>query len=180
MRIVCISLAAALVVGAAQAQQPGQQSPDALGKVYACAPVTDPQARLACFDAAVAGLRAAETQGEFAAVDAARVRQIERDAFGFSLPSLPRLGLPGGRRGSDGAAVSEQPQSQAMKIARLGRFDGRRSFTMENGQVWVLIESTDNRNAEPGASVTIRKAALGSFLMSFEAGGPALRVRRAQ
>jgi hypothetical protein len=179
MRAIILAMAAATCLATPAHAQPARaQSPEALAKVYACTSITDAAARLACFDAAVAGMRSAEAGGEFAAVDAARVRQIERETFGFSLPSLPRLGFPGGRR--DDGDAAEPPQSQAMKIARLGRFDGREAFTMENGQVWIALEAKDNRNARPGADVTIRKASLGSYLMSFDAGGPALRVRRVQ
>lgn len=175
MRAVCFSVAlAACAMGVAHAQQaPGDAN--VMGGVYACANITEPQARLACFDSAVAALKTAEARGEFAAVDANRVRQIERDAFGFSLPSLPRLGLPGRRD-----AEEEQIQTQVMKIARRGRFEGKPSFTMENGQVWVVLEGRENRNLLDGAEVTIRRASLGSYLLSAEKGGPAQRVRRAQ
>jgi len=181
MRAVCIWLVMAVTIsGAASAQTAsGDQSPEALAKVYACATIGEAQARLACFDAAVAGLRTAETTGEFAAVDAARVREIERESFGFSLPSLPRLGLPGARR-ADGTVVAEQPSAQTMKIERTGRIDGNPTFIMDNGQVWSVIVTQQNRNARPGATVTVRKASLGSFLLSAEGGGPALRVRRVQ
>lgn len=174
MRAVCFSVAvAACAMGAAHAQQaPGDGN--VMGGVYACAEIADAQARLACFDKTVAALKAAETRGEFAAVDAGRVRQIERDAFGFTMPSLPRLGLPGRRD------ENEQIQTQAMKIERLGRFDGHPSFTMDNGQVWVVLEGRENRNLRQGAQVTIRRASLGSYLLSSENGGPAQRVRRAQ
>jgi hypothetical protein len=183
MRPVFMSLVATLAcAGAAAAQEsPATASPpNVLAKVYACAAVPEAQARLACFDAEVAALRTAETEGQFAAVDATRARQIQRESFGFSLPSLPQLGLPTFRRPSEGGPPEENLDSQSMKIARLGRFDGRTSFIMENGQVWVLVEAQENRNAKAGAEVNIRKAALGSFLMSVEAGGRALRVRRAQ
>lgn len=182
MRTVFTSLAALLLltgVAAAQtAPEPGQ-SPEALAKVYACARIAVAEERLACFDAAVAGLRTAETTGEFAAVDANRVREIQRESFGFSLPSLPRLGLPGTRR-ADGTVVAEAPSSQTMKVVRAGRMDGNPTFTMDNGQVWAVIVTQENRNVRPGAVVTVRKAALGSYLMSAEAGGAALRVRRVQ
>jgi len=182
MRTLLISMiVAACATGAARAEQApaGAQSPEAMNKVYACAEIADAQQRLACFDAAVAGMKTAETRGDFAAVDANRVRQIQRESFGFMLPSLPRLGLPSARRTTDDAA-EELPQSQAMTIARTSRFDGRNSFVMDNGQVWVLLDTQSNRFAREGAAVTVRKATLGSYLMSVEAGGPALRVRRAQ
>jgi len=183
MRAVCISLFVAFSFAGTAMAQPapaqGAQSPEALAKVYACATLTEPDKRLACFDAAVAGLRTAENTGEFAAVDANRVREIERESFGFSLPSLPRLGLPGTRR-ADGTVVTEAPSVQTMKIVRLGRLDGNPTFTMDNGQVWAVIVAQENRLARPGAVVTVRKASLGSYLLSVEAGGSALRVRRVE
>ena len=51
---------------------------------------------------------------------------------------------------------------------------------MSNGQVWVLVDTDDNRLARAGAAVTIKRAAVGSFLMKVDAGGAAVRVRRAQ
>lgn len=184
MRALFMSLLTVLALtGAAAAQQTApapRSSPEVLAKVYACAAVADPQARLACFDAEVATLKSAESQGQFAAVDANRARQIQRESFGFSLPSLPQLGLPTFRRSGEGADAEDSLESQSMKIARLSRFDGRASFIMDNGQVWVRVDTEENRNARTGAGVTIRKAALGSFLMSVDGGGRALRVRRAQ
>jgi hypothetical protein len=176
-----LALAAAGVAAAQPAPQP--QSPEAIAKVYACAAIADPAQRLACYDAAVGAMKTAESQGEFAAVDAAGVRQIEREAFGFSLPSLPRLALPSLRRGNGtgtAAAPVERTAELSMTIARVGRFDGRQSFVMDNGQVWVLLDSQGNRLARPGAAVTVKRASLGSYLMSVEAGGAALRVRRAE
>jgi hypothetical protein len=67
-----------------------------------------------------------------------------------------------------------------MKIARLGRLDGNQTFIMDNGQVWAVIVAEENRRARPGATVTVRKASLGSYLLSVENGGAALRVRRVE
>jgi multidrug efflux pump subunit AcrA (membrane-fusion protein) len=176
MRTLSIAAALAASVSLAHAQSPSQ-SPEVLAKVYACAGIAEGSERLACFDAAVAALKQAEGQGQFAAVDADRVQQIEREAFGFSLPSLPRLGLPGFRR--EGGAV-ERTAELAMTIKRVGRFDGRPAYIMQNGQIWAAVDSETNRNAKPGAAVTVKRASLGSFLMSFERGGAALRVRRVE
>ena len=177
----CLVLGAALALAApasAQPQLPNPASPEVIQKVYACAVVAEAAARLACFDAAVGALKAAETQGQFAAVDAAGVRQLEREAFGFSLPSLPRLTLPS--FGRNDAAPDATTAELALTIARRGSFDGRPSYVMNNGQVWVLVDTDDNRLARPGAAVTIKRGAVGSYLMKVEAGGAAVRVRRAQ
>lgn len=168
------------LAGPASAQPAPPQAPEVVAKVYACAEIADPAARLACFDAAVGAMKSAQTQGQFAAVDAAGVRQIEREAFGFSLPSLPRLGLPGFSLRRDDDAGAERTAEMGMTIARTGRFDGRPSFVMDNGQVWVTIGSETNRLARAGGKVTIKRASMGSYLMSVDAGGTSLRVRRAE
>lgn len=173
--------ALAVCVTQAGAQPAAQgQSPEAIAKVYACSEVADAAARLACFDTAVAGMKAAESQGQFAAVDAAGVRQIEREAFGFSLPSLPRLAFPNLLGASGGAAEAERTAEMRMTIARVGRYDGHIAFVMDNGQTWIQVDSDGNRLARAGRAVTVKRAALGSYLMSVEAGGPAMRVRRAE
>ncbi|MFN0114802.1 MAG: hypothetical protein ACKVPY_09020 [Paracoccaceae bacterium] len=187
MRPFKLASAATLLVlvlaGPASAQPAPPQAPEVVAKVYACTEIADAAARLACFDAAVGAMKSAQTQGQFAAVDAAGVRQIEREAFGFSLPSLPRLGLPGfplRREGATAAVEAERTAELGMTIARVGRFDGRPSFVMDNGQVWVTVGNETNRLARAGGKVTIKRASMGSYLMSVDAGGTSLRVRRAE
>ena len=57
------------------------------------------------------------------------------------------------------------------------RADGRGVFTMSNGQIWVQVDGQTPRRVRAGDQATIRRAALGSFLMSLPH-GPAVRVRR--
>lgn len=192
MRFVLASLCiAALAASAASAQQP-PATPGVLDQVYACAEIADETQRLACYDGAVGRLREAQTTGNLVAVDRAQAEDIDRDAFGFSLPSLGRL-FGGGARESASAAASSTPSPSArppalervdamqLEIARVVmRRDGTASFTMTNGQVWSQIDNESPRNARAGGQVTIRRASMGSYLMSVEAGGPALRVRRTQ
>ena len=181
MRASSIPLALALgtvLLGApaARAQPAPPASPEVMQKVYACAAIADTTARLACYDAAVGELKAAEAKGDFAAVDAAGVHRLEREAFGFSMPSLPRLGLPGFTHTAEAA----QADNVAMTIRRVGHMDGHVAFVMDNGQTWLSIDDTkENLHARSGAPVEIRRASLGSYLMKVMAGGAALRVRRA-
>ena len=164
----------ALFAAAAAAQTPPLQRAGALDQVFACAAVTGETERLACYDQAVGRLRQAETSGEVVTVDRAQAEEIERDAFGFSLPSLPRLF--GRERGAEPAFTELR-----LEIARVeSRPNLPARFTMSNGQVWTQIGTEAVRNVRPGGAVTVRRAALGSFLMSVEAGGAAIRVRRTQ
>jgi len=175
MRIVLASLCFIALAGPATAQQ--DQTPQVLDEVYACAEVADEAARLACYDAAVGRLREAQNSGNLVAVDREQAREIERDAFGFSLPSLPRIF---GRSGDGGDAI-ETVAEMRLEIASVQRRrHGPATFTMTNGQVWVQIDDENARNAREGGSVTIRRASFNSFLMSVDAGGPAIRVRRQQ
>jgi hypothetical protein len=157
------------------AQQP-DNTPPVLDEVYACASISEAEARLACYDAAVGRLREAQTSGNLVAVDRQQAQEIERDAFGFHLPSLPRIF---GRNSNEPAA--ETVAEMRLEIASVvRRRNGPATFTMTNGQIWTQIDDENARNAREGGTVTIRRATFGSFLMSVDAGGPAIRVRRSQ
>lgn len=173
MRIVLASLCFVALTASAAAQET-DPTPEVLDQVYACANIADEAQRLSCYDQAVGRLREAQTSGNLVAVDREQAREIERDAFGFSLPSLPRIF--GRDRNEDGAEQVAAMQLQIASVVR--RRNGPAVFTMSNGQVWVQIDDENARNAREGGAVTIRRASMGSYLMSVEAGGPAIRVRR--
>lgn len=174
MRVVLTSLCFIAFASAASAQE-GGQTPAVLDQVYACAGVSGETERLACYDAAVGRLREAQTAGNLVAVDRQAAEQIEREAFGFSLPNLPRIF---GRGIADNEDLS-QMQMQIQQIDR-PRGGGAVRMTMTNGQVWTQTDDLAARNLREGRNVTVRNAALGTFLMSVEGGGAAVRVRRTQ
>lgn len=166
--------------GMALAQTQTAAVPEPLTAAYACRAITTDAERLACYDQAVGRLQQAQEAGDFAAVDAASVRQLERESFGFSLPSLPRLGLPSFRNGTNGEPAPTV-ETLTFEISRVIQSpSGRNAYIMSNGQVWRQIDTEPNRQLRSGAQVTVRRASLGSFLMTTAAGGPAVRVRREQ
>jgi hypothetical protein len=67
-------------------------------------------------------------------------------------------------------------ESRIVHIKNLAH--GRRQITLKNGQVWKQLESRSRPRLEPGVQVRIRRAALGSFLLSRPDTGGALRVKR--
>jgi hypothetical protein len=182
---------------AAQTQTaPPNDTPAALARVYACAQVSDERERLACYDAAVGRLRQAETRGEFAGIDRERARVVERETFGFRLPSLGRI-LPrfgGGRTAAaDTAAAPDAPPTAAAASASsdsglaelqmvvdrvVERPLGYHAFVMTNGQVWAQVQPGRVGNVRAGSNVTVRRAMLGSFMLTSERGGAGHRVRR--
>jgi hypothetical protein len=158
---------------AAIAQTAAPPTPDAVSAVFACASVQSEEERLSCYDSAVANMQRAQTQGDLVAVDRAQVRTIQRESFGFSLPSISGL-LPNLARQE--ADTVEQLEMQVTRIT--DRANGRHAFVMNNGQVWTQVEAQRVYNIREGDTITVRRAALGSYLLSPARGGAAHRVRR--
>lgn len=170
MRVVALALALSLSSPAA-AQTAGETTPESLSAAYRCAEIAEDAARLACYDQAINRLRQAESQGQIVAVDRAQAETIERDAFGFHLPSLSTL-IP---RFSGGEADIETVDMQVARVVELA--SGRHRFVMSNGQVWTQVDPQSVRNVRPGDNISVRRAALGSFMLSPQHGA-AHRVRR--
>ncbi|MDX2238105.1 MAG: hypothetical protein NW203_11125 [Hyphomonadaceae bacterium] len=175
MRIAAALAAWIMTAVAAQAQTPAPEQPAALDAVYACAAETDDARRLACYDQAVGRLRVAQQEGDFAAISPEQVRRLERESFGFSLPSLPRLVMP--RFGGGEGEAAEALEALQMEIARIEPRGPRVAFRMTNDQVWVQTESRRVAGIRTGDAVTIRRAAMGGYMLVPEHGAPH-RVRR--
>jgi len=186
MRIVLATLAfIAIAVPVAAQQQTPAGNPDALTQVYSCRSITDEAQRLACYDGAVGRLQEAQNTGNLVAVDRGQAQEMDREAFGFSLPSLSRIFGGGSSAGGNNSSATT-PQFERIDEIEMTiesvvhRRNMPSTFRMTNGQVWVQIDSEVARNARQGGTVTVRRASLGSYLMSVDAGGPAIRVRRQQ
>jgi hypothetical protein len=151
------------------------ESPQALRQVYACAAITGETERLACYDAAVGGLQQAETQGRIIAVDRDQAEVLERESFGFSLPSMSRI------FSREASGPAEEPVARVeMTVTRIARYgDGRHAFIMSNGQTWTQIEPQSVSNVDVGDTIAIRRASLGSYMLS-PLHGRGHRVRRAE
>ena len=167
-----IVIAGGLLVADAHAQEPKPVSTQA---IYACAEIADDMARLACYDESVGRLEAAEAAGEVTTISKAEVEEIERDSFGFSLPSIARNVLP--KFGNDEAEKLQEVVFAVESINR--RSNDKIRITLENGQVW---DQSDDKwvyySKKNGAeSAEIKRAALGSFKMKLD-GGRAFRVKR--
>lgn len=169
-------LATAMLLTALPAAADEVASTDA---VYACASLDDDMARLACYDDAVGRLKAAEEAGEVTTVSKAEVEEVQREAFGFSLPSLPKLAMPrfggGEDKDDDGTINSVTTGVASIKTSRINGL----AVTLENGQVW---QQTDTRRVSYSKrkgveEAEVKKASFGSFMMKLD-GGTAFRVKR--
>lgn len=164
-----IGLAAA-TLATAPGQTPPQQRPEMLERLTACRAVTGDAARLACYDAAAAAFDLAERQGELVVIDRAAVDETRRQLFGFEMPTLPRL---------FGAGAGEDLDSIETTLERAALSgENRWIFRLADGSVWRQIDSERVRfRNSPGEPVRVRKASLGSFLMTV-GDSRAVRVRR--
>jgi hypothetical protein len=178
------------VAFAQSGQNPANAAVSPLEPIYVCANKTDPTERLACFDAAVATIRAKEAKSEIVTFDKQRVEKVRREAFGFSLPSLPKLGFPafGAAPKAEGkdqsvaaAAVEEDIEEQSFTVVSTRESAGRVVITLENGQIWRLTEAGElNAPKRPPYKVNIRTAAMGSFILTVEGRNKGYRVRRVE
>ncbi|WP_425529821.1 hypothetical protein [Xanthomonas campestris] len=123
---------------------------------HACASVLDPLPRLACYDASFppsAAVRAAEA--------GRGIREFGRDP----------AHTPATLTGKPPAQVSATVRAVAYQT------DGARVVVLDSQQRWALTESTSRGHLAEGDAVTIRSAAMGSYML-VTPGGVALRARR--
>lgn len=164
-------IAAAAIIASSPASAAAQQErAETLARLTACRAITDGPARLACYDAAVTALDAAERQGEVVVMDRAQIGEARRQLFGFEMPALPRL------FGAEGAAELDSIETTLQSAAQVA--DNRWVFRLADGGVWRQIDSDRvNFRNRPGQAVRVRKASLGSFLLTV-GDSRAVRVRR--
>ena len=174
LRFILGLAAAAALAGAALAEAPVRPEgrAEVLQKLSDCRKIAEPDKRLACYDAAAAGLDQAEAKGDIVVVDRNQARQVRRQAFGFSLPSISLF-----ERGEK----KEEIDTVTGKVAAARESSpGHWTVTLEDGAVWTQIDPDPLAiDPKPGMPVKIRRASMGSFLMTV---GPnrAMRVHRVQ
>lgn len=166
-----LALVAVAPASAGYAQTPASPPrPEVLDRVVACRQITAETARLACYDAAVGSLDQAQRQGDVVVVDRNQVREARRQLFGFSLPSVTLF---------DQGERPEAVESIETTLVRAGLVgDNKWVFTLADQSVWRQIDSERvNFRNRPGEAVRVRRAALGSYLLTVGS-SRAVRVRR--
>jgi hypothetical protein len=164
-----VALAAVPAVSPAK-DQPKPPTPAVVNRVVNCTTVTDPQARLACYDREVAAMNQAEKSGELVAMDRAQVRKTKRSLFGLALPDLGVFG---------DASEDESTIETTIRTVRMNP-DGKYLFDLAEAGRWLQLDSR-NFVIDPkaGQPIRIRRAAMGSYLANVNK-QVAIRVRRVQ
>ncbi|MBX9617293.1 MAG: hypothetical protein Q8S03_09320 [Brevundimonas sp.] len=138
--------------------------------LVACRTVVADADRLGCYDRLVAALDQAEATGEVVVVERGQITEARRALFGFSVNPLPLFA-----RGASEEPI-EAIQS-ALRRASQGS-SGKWLFVLEDGSVWLQTDSNAlGRSPRPGADISVRQGAVGSYLLSVN-GARSVRVRR--
>jgi len=173
-RIMCIAL---LVTACNAAEISAKENSSPLNSIYACTSILNDSERLACFDNAVPVLQVKEKKKEIITIDAEGAKAIERDSFGFSLPSLPKLGLIKPR------SKDVKKPAQVFKVKSLSNRRGKITLVMENNQVWQQTSGDIGYIPKGDLTAKIKPASLGSFFISLtnqdgDTGRKGVRVKR--
>lgn len=158
-----------------------QNDESPLDDIFACADIENNNERWLCYDQQVPLLREREQKQEIVTIDSEKVKEIERDAFGFTLPKLNIL-----RRNKDakadnaGKADKKAKKAKTTKTAKKENKSGEHTFvvtsinrgrsglkiTMEDGQVWQQVTGSTGSAPKGKLSARIKRASFGSFLLS--------------
>ena len=175
-----LSASAALVAGVctpASAQEIDRRKaltapPTIYTDLLACKEIGDSTARLACFDDKVAALQTAMSTNQVVIADRDQVREARRGLFGLT---LPRIKLFDGD-GDEGDQIEQiEGIIQSARTIRTGKW----LIRLEDGGVWQQTEPPRStmRRPKAGDTITIERAALGSFLAKVN-DGRGFKVKR--
>lgn len=163
-----VLLACAATVPAAAKDRLPAGVPTQIKELYACRDITDPAARLACFDREVGELSAADQAREITFTDRETAKKARRGLFGFNFPKL------GGIFGGDEDEVKEiETTIRSVSVDRSGKY----TLTMEDDAVWVQLDGSSPRQPKPGQKVKIKVATMGSYFATID-GGRTIRMKR--
>jgi hypothetical protein len=154
----------------ARAATPAPTRAPAVQAVIDCRKLADSAQRLACYDATVDSMAKAETAGDLVTLDRAQRRAVRRQAFGFTLPTLSMFDR--GEKPDEVDRIDETLASARQDA------QGKWTFVMQDGAVWRQIDDEFlSRKPHQGSAIVIRRAMLGSYMLSVD-GQPGVRAHR--
>jgi hypothetical protein len=150
---------------------------------HPCVAITDDAARLACYDqefgrpgsvspapiaVAAAAAPAAPSTHTASTATGAGATAVGVAAVDSTATAREEFGLSEADKQARAASQGAPPapdhiEGKVTSVTR--RANGELVVTLEGGQVWVELETNTGATLKPGDTVTIRKAALGSFML---------------
>jgi hypothetical protein len=159
-----------VVGGPALAAKPAPTVAPAVQAVVDCRKIDDSAQRLACYDAATDALTKAQATGDLVTLDRQQRRAVRKQAFGFTLPSLAMFDV--GEKSEETDSIDETLASARQDA------QGKWIMVMQDGAVWRQIDDEFlSRDPHAGSAIVIRRAAIGSFMLSVDK-QPGIRAHR--
>jgi hypothetical protein len=146
---------------------------------HPCASLPDDAQRLACYDSAfgkpVANASPAVTRAQPSAVpQPSPAPQMKAPSVAVAPPPPSPMPPPVPAKPRE-----DEPTSWTAPVTAVDRLsDGRFVATLGNGQVWTQLETDSRADIRVGDTVAIKRAVLGSYMLS-TSGGYRVRVRKA-
>ena len=146
-----------------------------LDSVYACSSIKEDAERLACFDAAVASAKKSESEGEFTTITRKEAESVQKETFGFSMPSLPKFTLPTFGDNSDDKSVKTDKDGRIAELEltitslKTDGF-GKVIVEFENGQVWEQTDSSTVAFSKkrPPKTAIVKRGLFDSYLIRLD------------
>lgn len=130
------------------AQEPSSK----LDALLACQSVVNDTERLRCFDNTALSFSEATEKGEIVTVEKETIKTIERESFGFNLPSIPKLSSLFGISNEDEAS---KPPSESEET--IVKSDPERSVSVESSiekEPSVIAPDTPVKTVEDNSDAT--------------------------
>jgi hypothetical protein len=155
-------------VAAATEPQNSKPLPSVFEELINCRNITEPSARLACYDQKSNALDEAQRNEQLIVTDVETMKEARRGLFGFNLPKLKIFGTKS----------EDEVQEINTKIASAYVRGGKWLVVLDDGAKWQQSDSEELRRAPvAGMPIKIKKAAMGSFFVNVD-GQRAVRMKR--
>lgn len=133
-------------------------TPEAVKRLFECRNIADPTDRLACFDRESAIVEQATEADDLVMADREQLTEARKGLFGFSVPKLRLFD-----RGTEEERAIDQ--IEGVIASRRLSANGKLVVTLEDGSRWAQTDETPiPGSVNPGDPITIKRAAVGSFL----------------
>ncbi len=142
--------------------------------ILRCRAVTDPVARLTCYDALVVAPAASMSRS-----DAATGKVVNPTTSGSSVSPVVQRSNQFGLE----EKLANKNELDAIESQIAGSFEGWRAksnITLANGQVWQIADDTSRSHYIDNPKVRVRRGALGAFYLEIQGTNHSPRVKRVQ
>lgn len=173
-RLATVGIALASVAWDAQAADKIRPRAEAFEQLVQCQTIVSDADRLACFDRQVTAMKAGADKNELVVLDREEIKKTRRSLFGLSIPRLPFFGDGEDSDAQEAGAIT-QIEATLASVSQLS--GGLWSFRLDDDSKWQTTQPFETIIPKVGMPISIRRAALGSFLAKINDRRP-VRIKR--